>query len=51
MNPPIPEAWLLLVFLVHLLTSVTALEVTYPKIGTVYPVTGPYDVQWQKTAE
>ncbi|KIX95810.1 uncharacterized protein Z520_08518 [Fonsecaea multimorphosa CBS 102226] len=47
MYRPISEARLHFLLLVHLLASVTALEVTYPKIGTIYPTKGPLDVQWQ----
>ncbi|OAP59097.1 hypothetical protein AYL99_06395 [Fonsecaea erecta] len=50
----IPEArvhFLLLLLLVHLLANVTALEITYPKIGTIYPTRGPLDVQWQSTSD
>ncbi|OAL33668.1 hypothetical protein AYO20_07006 [Fonsecaea nubica] len=41
---------LLFLVLLHLL-NVAALEITYPKIGTVYPTKGPLDVQWQSTSE
>lgn len=34
-------------FLAHIFISVTALDVTYPKIGTIYSPEGPDDVQWQ----
>ncbi|OQU97808.1 hypothetical protein CLAIMM_03692 [Cladophialophora immunda] len=51
MSRPISEARLHFLLLVHLLASVTALEVTYPKIGTVYPTKGPLDVQWQSTSD
>jgi len=49
MNRLTLRPWLRLVYLLHLFNGATTLQVTYPVIGTVYPPTGPDDVQWQST--